>query len=447
MRKLLFTFAVILGGVFPPCEMAIAYRLPSYMKFGYDRVVDPFGNIFIVSGKCDSKRKCRYATAKYDRSGKQIWIREGQGMGRLHNYFAAIGVDALGNAYIVQRIPNRKSVRKRRGQRRVVEIWADCVITKYDGNGQEIWTTSFDTGKEDGIDPQGLAVGRNGDVFVTGTCARAAGDSHIDSDTDDMFEDDDDIRTKKYDRDGKLSWSVRYNGAEGNEDWPFDVFLDDKGNVYIAGTTDEGKGKGSHFVTLKYDASGTLLWARNYTPRKGVFSGAQSVVVDDRGNVYVMGSSMSRDQIRMELITIKYDLKGEKQWVASYSDNDKKFANPATITRDDESGIYVSGYISPSPWQDPNTLAHSNTTGENVVIKYNTAGKEEWVAKYEQPLSATGWIIDVRIDDKLNNYLIAQIKSEVVIVKHDSDGKQKWVRRFGNLVDFLKIFSEIYHKE
>ena len=143
MRKLLFTFIVILGGVFLPCEIAIAYHLPPYMKFGFDRVVDPFGNIFIVSGKCYSERKCRYTTAKYNRSGEQLWIREGQGMGQLHNYFAAIGVDAQSNAYIVQRIPNRKSVRKRRGKRRVVEIRADCLITKYDGNGQEIWTTSI----------------------------------------------------------------------------------------------------------------------------------------------------------------------------------------------------------------------------------------------------------------------------------------------------------------
>jgi hypothetical protein len=447
MRKLLFTFAVILGGVFPPCEMAIAYRLPFDMKFGYDRVVDPFGNIFIASGKCDSKRKCRYTTAKYDRSGEQLWIREDQGMGQLHNYFASIGVDAQGNAYIVQRIPNRKSVRKRRGQRRVVEIWADCVITKYDGNGQEIWTTPFGAGKEDAIDPQGLAVGRNGDVFITGTCVRIAGDSNMDSDTDDMFEDDDDIRTKKYNRDGKLSWSVRYNGAGGSEDWPFQIFLDDKGNVYIAGTSHEGKQRGSHFVTLKYDTSGTLLWARTYTPRKGVFSGAESVTVDDRENVYVIGSSMNRDASQSELITIKYDLKGEKQWVASYSDSDKKSANPATITRDDEGGIYVSGYICPSRWQASGAHADSNTTGKNVVIKYNTAGKEEWVAKYEQPLSAQGWIIDVMVDDKLNNYLMAQIESEVVIVKHDSDGKRQWVRQFGNLVDFLKIFSELNHKE
>jgi hypothetical protein len=438
MRKVLFASAVVLGVLLCLSEMAMVDRLPSYMKFGFDRDVDSFGNIFIVSGTCYSKSDCRYVIAKYEGGGKQLWSLEGASMGYIHDFFADVGVDAQGSVYIVQRVPVCAAARKNR----VVVTRFGCVTAKYDPNGRQVWATPFNASNEEATDPTGIAVSKNGDVYITGTCAHVTNDFHIVHDVNDIFEDD--ILTRKYNRDGHLLWSVCYNGQAGNDNWPKKILVDAKGSVYVAGTTSERSQGGSQFLTLKYDASGTLLWACCYTPRRGVFSGAESLVVDDAGNVYVLGSSMTLDDRQMELVTVKYDMNGEQQWVARYSDHDKKSANPAAVALDAEGRVHIVGYISHSLWQayDQDTL--SNATGEFVTIKYNTAGKEEWAAKYEKPLSAEGWISGIRIDDRGNTYLIGQIGSEVFIVKYDSEGKQQWTKQCGILSEFLKVLSTLY---
>jgi hypothetical protein len=436
MKGLLFTFAVILSAILCPGAIASVNRFPSYIKFGFDRAIDSRGGVFIVSADCNSKSECRYVVAKYDKEGKHLWSRQGAGMGPITDFFAAVVTDEQGAVYVVQRVPGYAPA----PEKLVAEYRFGYVVDKYDAKGRKVWTAQGRLNEQDALDPTGMAVGKNGDVYVTGTCTQRGEGRHTVGDLNDML--DHDILTEKYDKEGGLLWSARYAGPAGNDDWPKDVSVDVKGNVYIAGTSTPAK-RGGQFVTLKYDAAGSLRWARYYTPRRGAFSGAEHLVVDDRAAVYVLGSSMTLENRRMELVTVKYDTSGQEQWVAKYSDKLKKSAHPVGIAKDVHGSIHVAAYISPSYWEtaEPNTW--SNATGEYLVIKYSATGKQQWVAKYEKPLSVQGWINKIKVDTKGAVYLVGQIESEALIVKFDSTGKQQWAKRFTSISEFLKVLSTL----
>ncbi|MHC4648152.1 MAG: hypothetical protein ACYTBJ_22045 [Planctomycetota bacterium] len=401
-QELLSTFALVLVQLFGASIMMTDSELLSDMRFGYDRAVDLSGNIFVVSAAPTGKSGCRYAIAKYNKKGERLWGRQGAQIECISGFFAAIAVDRRGNAYVVERVPISSPPK----ECDIVYIRSGCVTSKYDATGTEVWTARSDASYEDAIDPGTIALGDNGDVCVAGTTAQEDVLRH----PSEVSEND--ILVKKYDSEGHLTWSARYDGPAGKDDWPNKAVIDAKGNVYLAGTTREAE-IGGQFVTIKYDPSGTLLWARYYTPGKRTFTaGAESLIVDERGDVYVVGNSMRREDRRMQIITVKYNKNGEQQWVASYCGDGKEPAGATEVGAAGDGGVYIGGCNNPSARRSHDANAVGQETCEFVIIRYDAAGKEQWVARYETPLDAKQWISQMKVDRAGEVYLIAQIGSE-----------------------------------
>ena len=431
MEKLLLPLALVLVQLFGASIMMTDSELLSDMRFGYDRAVDLSGNIFVVSAAPTGKSGCRYAIAKYNKKGERLWARQGAQIERISDFFAAIAVDTRGNAYVVETVPISSPPK----ESDIVYIRSGCVTSKYDANGIEVWSARSNATYEDAIDPMTVAVGENGDVCVAGTTAQ----EDVLRDPSEISEND--ILVKKYDSEGHLTWSARYDGPARYDDWPNKAMIDAEGNVYVAGTTREAE-TGNQFVTIKYNASGTLLWARHYTPGKGTFSaGADSLVVDERGDIYVLGVSMSREDRRLQMITVKYNKNGEQQWVAKYSGDGKEAAGATEVGVAADGGVYIAGSNNPSARPSHDANAVGQETCEFVIIRYDAAGKEQWVARYETPLDAKQWISQMKVDRAGDVYLIAQIGSDALIAKYDSRGKRQWAKSFGKLSEFLRALS------
>lgn len=184
---------------------------------------------------------------------------------------------------------------------------------------------------------------------------------------------------------------------------------DTSGNVIVAGY-DAGD-----YVTTKFAPDGNLLWSARQTGRPGEWvtpPGVNSIALDDAGNVYVtgglggtrafntticvpfFGGCTTYRVVASDMVTIKYDRNGQRQWVATYSERgDVSFIGNA-IAVDPAGNVYVGG---------------------SATIKYDANGNQLWI---RTDLSATA----VHLDSMTNLCLTGYSGTR----KLDRDGHEFW---------------------
>src|SRR4030042_1409719 len=116
-----------------------------------------------------------------------------------------------------------------------------------------------------------------------------------------------------------LKWG-NYGIGDGQFDHPYDVTIDDSGNVYVADTY-------NHRVQ-KFTGAGTFLGAwGSYGTGNGQFNYSMGVAVDAAGNVYIADAGNHRIQ--------KFSSKGGflQTW-GSYGVGDGQFKYPYDVTVD-----------------------------------------------------------------------------------------------------------------
>ncbi len=144
------------------------------------------------------------------------------------------------------------------------------------------------------------------------------------------------------------------------------------------------------------------------------YDGAQSIAVDDSGNVYSAGITGGYNS--SYITTIKYNTNGVQQWV-----NISVLGSVKKIKSDDLGNVYVTG------WYDIGAIE------EYVTIKYNSNGVQQWLATYNGP-GNLGWANDVAIDAIGNVYVTGisynTSRANYATVKYNSSGVQQWVQRY-----------------
>ncbi len=305
--------------------------------------VDNDGNIFVTGST---------VTVKYNPSGVEQWVVQESG--------DAIAVDVSGNVYII----------------------GSSATIKYNSSGIEQWVVQ-------GLDLYGsnwvdLAVDEAGNVYVTGSSEGG-------------------YVTIKYNSSGVEQWESRYDALEDLLDVATALALDDSGNVYVTGSigrhgmprvwTYEGIG------TVKYNTSGILQWSVHYTePSSDYDHKARDIIVDEAGNVYVTGSvedSVTAD----DYTTIKYNVSGVEQWVATYNGSENSYDKPIELALDDDGNVYI--------------------TGNSATVKYNPSGVEQWVIEESGNALA--------VDHLSNVYVTADKDDNYATFKYSSSGVEQWM--------------------
>lgn len=293
--------------------------------------------------------------------------------------------------------------------------------------GTELWAARLNAPISSNASPKAIAVDPSGNSYVTGSvcidqypggqCLTTSGE------------------TVKYDTNGNPLWAASFAGTEGCASWGSAITVDAHGNSYVIGSVCVSAAcddvscyaAASDYVTIKYAPNGAQLWVARYNG-SGSNTGfgtdyAAAVAVEASGNVYVTGASYGADFLP-HYATLKYDANGNMVWVARYNGPGNGSDYASAIGVDSSGNVYITG-----------ESTGVSATFDYATIKYDSAGNQLWVSRYDGPASGDDVAIALAIGASGNVYVTGYsggigTSDDYATIKYDSTGNQLWLARY-----------------
>jgi uncharacterized delta-60 repeat protein len=321
----------------------------------------------------------------------QQWVSRYNGTGNTADQPVTMVLDNSGNIYVTGRS--------------WIGTYTDYATIKINPAGVILWSAKYNGAANKDDESRAIAVDGSGNIYVTGLSYNTLNGDCV---------------TIKYNSNGDSVWVKRYGSDAfdaGNS-----IAVDNLGNVYVAATS-VGSGTGQDYATIKYNSIGDTLWVRRCNPFTNSDEFATSIHLDDSNNVYVTGISWGG-----KFVTVKYDSEGVLKWTSIYNGPEYSQNGEITVMSDlDQShNIYITG--------------RSLGTGTNfdyATIKYNSAGVQQWAARYNGPGNYNDFPYGIKADGSGNVYVTGRSDgsgtgSDFATIKYNSIGEQQWVTRYNS---------------
>jgi hypothetical protein len=303
----------------------------------------------------------------------------------------------------------------------------DNFVTKYDSQGNELFTLQFGTSGFDTI--YGIDTDNEGNFYVTGiTDSELAGPKQ--ADIIDTF-------VAKYDSDGNQQWikqigqNVIFNA--------FNIAVDkETGDVYISGADVQNsiENPDDAFI-IKFDTEGEQQWFTK-TGTSGFinFDETYGLTVADDGSVYATGWTVGDlggpNQGLYDNWIAKYnEVTGEQEWVTQYGTDDYEWS--WDVQTDSQGNVYTAG------WTLGSLEGQNAGSYDAYLTKYDSEGNQIWVQQFGTPGDDEAY--SLFIDDNDNVFLAGYTDDnlggtnagsfDAWVARYDTNGNQEWITQFG----------------
>lgn len=363
--------------------------------------VDNSGNVYITGDSKGAGTDYDFCTIKYNSSGAQQWVQRYNGTGNGVDYPNSIAVDKSGNVYVT-------------GISLGNDSGNDFLTIKYNSTGVQQWVQryNYSSGDDAAYD---IALDTSGNVYVTGKSGTTAVSS-------------DDYTTIKYNSAGIQQWVKRYNGPGNLNDVAFGLVVDASGNVYVTGSS-AGSSLSFDYLTLKYNSAGVQQWEKRFNGSFSNFDAAYAIKLDYSGNIYVTGAATGLGTLK-DFLTIKYNALGTQVWARTYDAISHKDDYGTSLAVDSVGNVFVTGI----------SAAANGTFDFLTICYNSAGEPEVWTKRYNGAANNDDFANDVKIDKNNNVYITGQStvngsSTNCVTIKYSSNGTQLWIQEYNGLAN------------
>jgi len=122
-----------------------------------------------------------------------------------------------------------------------------------------------------------------------------------------------------------------------------------------------------------------------------------------------------------DYVTIKYNSAGQQQWLADFSGGNNTANFASAIALDSSGNVYVTGM----------GCGYGNDS-DYATVKYNSAGEQQWVARYDGPGHNLDTAMAIAVDPSGNVYVTGRSTGsgtdyDCATVKYSPSGQEAWV--------------------
>jgi len=274
----------------------------------------------------------------------------------------------------------------------------DAFIEMFSPKGNLLWGTYFG-GNKDEIG-YSIFIDNRGFIYITGFTNSTNGIASASAYQTNLFSGTD-VFIGKFNSSGQRVWSTYYGGESG--DYAFDIAVGNHNDVIIVGRTvsttnfatpgafKTSTGSTGDAFILKFDTSGKRQWATYYGGTD--YDYANSVIVDDNGNIYLTGETNSINLATAgthqyykddsyDAYIAKFNTNGQRIWATYYGGND--FDKGESIVLDKNKNIYITG-VTLSSNKIATSTAFQKIRGDSndaFLAKFDSNGKIIWGTYY-----------------------------------------------------------------
>lgn len=368
--------------------------------------------------------------AKFDTNGDMVWIKFGS-----FSFMYNLKVDTNGNIYAAGGLYQNTFTYD---DTTLSYTNKTTFIVKLDPNGDLVWSGIME-GPQDNTEYNqvtDIEIDNTGNVFVSGIFNHdqiAFGDVELNSAFSGNY------FLVKYDADGVAQWG-KTSGNSTCANVPWDITLDNTGNVYLTGNycgtitfgdTTLTATPGSRFFIAKYDTLGEFEWVKS--SNNGPSNVVHSADIDDNGNLIIggtfyqnvnFGNGVALTSETGAQYVAFYNAEGLAQWAVATSEIDVN--NTVSVKAMGNNVIYTAGHM-----QIPSLTFGDITydrTGNNLyniwlgkLVYEDIVGTQEFsksgITVYPNPVND---ILTVDSNDQVLNIAITDCNGRIVATASNS---------------------------